>query len=437
MIGPILHKSLLYKKNDTLLIHEIPLIYITGLIINYSITLLFKPLHISLILSGIFSTIGLVCYALYLFKSYRGHHIIWPSLCQWMGVLVVCTLFLGPIITEPLKDWDARSIWFFHGKMIYEAETICREAGWQHPSVAVTHPDYPKLIPALSAQSAYIIGFWNEYFPKISLLFILIPAIILIFSFAERSYSFVFLLLLIPFSFYRWLWNGYMDGYFAMFLSLAMLLFGRYLIRLTFIDLAASISCLTVLLYLKNEGLLAVLSGMITIILFALLSNNIKTVNILQGLSRRKWSYGTATLTAIFPLLIWSFYKRLWGLESDLQIFSLGAITRILTRLHDGSYLLIMQSMYEQLKIPVMLLGLIYFASIARKISLSKNHLSPLVTGGIYCLGIFVVYLLTPQDLSWHLQYSIDRTMLPITGCIYVTCYMIFKKIECSFSGQQ
>ena len=55
-------------------------------------------------------------------------------------------LLFVPILSLPLYDWDARSIWFFHGKMIYYAGTLGPEAGWNIQTPQFSHVDYPKLV---------------------------------------------------------------------------------------------------------------------------------------------------------------------------------------------------------------------------------------------------------------------------------------------------
>src|SRR5258706_3352936 len=101
----------------------------------------------------------------------------------------------------------------------------------------------------------------------------LAPAIIWIFTFARRSFSFVILLLVILFNSYSFIWNGAMDGYLALYFSIATLLLGRYLSSSHSIDLISSMWCLIILFYIKNEGTLAALIGFCLIDLFFILKN--------------------------------------------------------------------------------------------------------------------------------------------------------------------
>jgi len=158
--------------------------------------------------------------------------------------------------------------------MIYSEGTFKALLFSNDPSIGFSHLDYPNLVPTLAAQFAFIMGFWNEYLPKISLFFILVPAVIFIFSFERRSFSFIALLITSLFTMNPWIWNGYMDGYLAIYFALSMLLFGRYLDTGKIQDLLSSILCLFLLLYLKNEGALAVIAGACSMIVVSLVRKN-------------------------------------------------------------------------------------------------------------------------------------------------------------------
>jgi hypothetical protein len=53
-----------------------------------------------------------------------------------------------------------------------------------------------------------------------------------------------------------------------------------------------------------------------------------------------------------------------------------------------------------------------------------------LTTATIYYFGIVIIYLITPQNLEWHLNTSASRTMLSVAGCIFVACYFILNSLE-------
>ncbi len=228
-IGPLVHGSLCRPRSGGPALQELPLLLLIGIIINYGILLLVQSLSVGLWITTGVGTFGLVCYIISQINSRRQFYSSHRAIENGVAVIFTAVLFLAPIIGSPLSDWDARSIWFFHAKMIFSARSIGQIAGWSDPAVTFSHVDYPNLVPALAAQLAHLSGFWNEYLPKLSLFFILVPAVGLICSFARRIWSFIFVLLLALFTLNVYIWNGYMDGYLALYFTLSMLFFGRYL----------------------------------------------------------------------------------------------------------------------------------------------------------------------------------------------------------------
>lgn len=416
----------LYKTDHFSLSRDIPLILMSGIIFNYGLVLSFQSLQISLIVGCIISLFGVWKLMLHIFYYHRQGRLDSSFINKWTGIAFICLIYLSPIIAKPLSAWDARSIWFFHAKMIYTAGSIGQIAGWQHASVKFSHPDYPKLIPTLAAQIAFILGFWNEYIPKMSLFFMLVPAIAWLFNFSRRSFSFVTLLLLIPFSFGEWIWNGYMDGFLALYFSIAMLLLGSYMISLKSSDFISSICCLISLLYVKNEGSLAAFIGfcIATLIYF-----KHKKLSFLKSILS-DWRIYIVSFIALAPFVLWGVYKQQWHLSNDLGVGTVQFFLRIIDRLTDGSCKLIFESSYQQLAGALMLLGVLCAASFAWNKSLPKESFPALIAALIYYLGIIIIYLGTPYDLAWHLRTSISRTMLPVSGSTFVGIYFILHQIE-------
>ncbi len=426
-IGPLLQGSLIRKKKDMPLIRVIPLLLLSGLTINYALVLIFQSLTTSLLAGSILSFGGAACLAIYIFRDPTRQMPTAGSIKTYFVCAFICLLFLGPILADPLNDWDARSIWFFHAKMIYSAGSIGLSAGWQHPSLGFMHADYPNLIPAVAAQVSYVMGFWNEYLPKISLYFMLVPAVGWLFTFARRSFSFAILLLLIPFGFSNWLWNGYMDGYVALYFSIAVLLLGRYVKSSNPVDLFSSVCCFIVLLSIKNEGALGAIAGLGSILLVAFLK---RKHFLLRVIVSAHWKFILAAMVALIPFVLWTFDKQQWNLQNDLDIGKTELSARIFNRISDGSYKQILKSVFVENEGALLLLGMVYCASVAWNKSFPREGLPALLSGGIFAAGMVVVYLLTPSDLSWHLSTSIERTMLSVSGCIFVGSYFMLNSIE-------
>jgi hypothetical protein len=427
IIGPLLQGSLFNKKRDIPHFQEISLMMISGLIINYGIVLIVHSLKISIIISSILAVIGTSCYLLTLKKTIKRGYFTSNSFIKSFGVLLVCGLFIGPILAEPLIGWDARSIWFLHAKMIYFAGSFNQTIGWLHPSVTFSHVDYPNLVPNLAAQIAFLNGFWNEYLPKLSLLFILTPAVLLLFSFYKRSFSFLFLIAVIPFSFASTLWNGYMDGYITLYFALSMLLLGRYYKNSKAIDLVSSLFCLFLILYIKNEGELAVIAGILAIVLTIVLK---KIRFSIKKLITENWKIIIALILILLPFGIWSLYKNQWGIVNDLGVGSSQSLLQFMKRIGDGSYKVILEKVYPEMSSGIMLFGFLFIASIALKARIPREILPVIIATGVYCVGIIAIYMITPMDLVWHLVTTTFRTIVTLNVGLYAACFFLFSNLD-------
>lgn len=408
----------------------IPLTLISGFIINLGISLAIQSLSVSLVVGGLSATAGFVHLLYSLFYNCDDCQIIFSSANWWISVSFVGLVFLARIISSPISGWDARSIWFFHAKMMYTAKTMGFSAGWQGLDVLSFHPDYPKLLSLLAAQIAYIVGFWNEYLPKLALFFILTPALLLLFAGAKWRFSFFIFLLLVPFSFNRVMWNGYMDGLLALYVALAVLLLGRYMLTSSFWDLLSGLLSITLLPYLKNEGILA------SLVIFTLAGGLLylqKRPSLPKFFTLGYWRYFIPFLILLLPMVIWEIYKAKWGLANDLQIGTSSSFAIFIERLTDGSYRFIVENLYAQLETSLLLIGLLLSALVVWKIKLPKSAYLPLSVAVFYSLGIAAVYFLTPHDLYWHVKTSVERTMLAVNASCFVGAYFILNAIESEY----
>ena len=426
VFGPVLHGSLIKNQREISLFQEIPLVLIGGLIINLGLVLTFQSLNTSIIIGIILAILGLGCYSIKIAKSCKIKEISTNSYIKVFGTLIISGLILGPILFLPLSEWDARSIWFFHAKMIYASGSFGLETGWLHPSVMFSHTDYPKLIPTIAGQITYIMGFWNEYLPKLSLLFLLVPAIILLFSFYQRSFSFLVLILLIPLSFSMQLWTGYMDGYLALYMALSMLLLGRFYRNLKPIDLISSMICLILLVYIKNEGELALILGVFGIA-FTLILKKVKDI---RKNIQKQWPILLALIFFLIPFALWSLYKHQWGLSNDLEIGSQNSMIQLVKRIENGSFFYIINEVYFVLKDGLFLLVFLLIASITLRKNIPREILPIIFTGATYCLGIIFIYMTTPWDVVWHVESSVERTILLVTMSTYVASYFLVDNLE-------
>jgi len=438
-LGYLAANALCLKNDHAPFAEKFPLIMIAGFLVNHLILLLSQSLKLSLLLGVMIGGCGLAWFLMRWKKE-----MISDRRGDWIPMAAIALILLLHYLTvlyAPLDawDWDARSIWFFHAKMIWSAESINLNAGWNHPSVQFSHVDYPMLVPALAAQFSYALGYWNEYAPKFSLFLLFLPAIFWIFSFYSRRLSFLFLVLVFPFGFKILLWNGYLDGYIALYAAISMLLLGRYFQEQRFLDLMSAVSCLALLSNMKNEGILLGLIGAAAIAVTGMLSTTFKWNEFKKHLNIYRMGW---LIVMMAPCILWSvFYRYQWRLVNDLQIGTADALFRMSSRFLDGvSFPLILkETMFHQenffrpLSSSVWLAFALFFAGIIL-LTIFKRYIvgwiPALMMAVAYYGCVLAIYLMTPHDLIWHLGTSVHRTMLTVSSCIFAGTFFVLKEIE-------
>jgi hypothetical protein len=302
------------------------------------------------------------------------------------------------VLTEPVTDWDARSIWFFHAKRIFIDNHLYAQLDNYAPW---SHNDYPPLLPSLAASIAKSLGFWNEYLPRISILLALFPILLIskwLFSNQLAFNLWVLGLLLIC---KTSLINGYMDSLLAIYIASGCLLITKIYSNTKnksqyYFPLILVLASLPLI---KNEGLLA------TLIFILLLIPRFNKETIYVALS---------ILSISIYLLFWKYPLILNNIHSDL--FSSDVFSIITQRIHNpDEIILIFKSIIKQLWIFLLIpLGLLVKYKKIEKITLLFACF--IFT---YLAAMVVIYILSPHNLSWHLNTSIKRTMLPIKVCIF------------------
>ena len=398
-----------------------------GVLVNYLLVLILASLKLSLIAGALLSLAGVVLAVKRLGRGIPGlFNIGW---IRWVVFLYVALLYAVPILLDPLSAGDARSIWFFHGKMIYFSGALDGGGGWADKAVEFSHVDYPKLVGVLAAQCSTLAGYWNEYLPKMSLLVLLVPALLGLVSFFDRNwFSFVFLLLLFVFSLGGGLWDGYMDGYLALYVGVSALFLGSWLDDRDPCDLMAGAIFLGATGHLKNEGILLVLCILASLaVLFVLFREEAR----IRDLPVFKCWFWLPVAVPVTAHLLWTGKKFAWGLKNDLQLGT-GSIGKISARISDGSLSVIGRSLVGDAlvgKAALLFLIVLVVAKTAR-IRLPVACWFALLTACIYFLGILLIYLATPADLGWHLQTSARRTMLPVLLLLFAASFFLMRGVE-------
>ena len=128
---------------------------------------------------------------------------------------------------------------------------------------------------------------------------------------------------------------------------------------------------------------------------------------------RSDFLFAPVAILSIAPTLMWTVYKKSWGLQNDLTAAPSGALSR---RLFDGAthqylldYLLVRAN---AIWVVAGLVAVIVIFSVHRRFRLHRGALVALMTSALYVCGLYVVYLSTPHDaLTFYLFTSATRTM--------------------------
>jgi hypothetical protein len=339
----------------------------------------------------------------------------------WLAFATGVACLAVPILGDPLKAWDARSIWFFHARMIYFAKSLGPSTGFG--VVPFSHPDYPKLLPGLAAELASVRGFWNEYLPKGALLLLLAPALLGYFSLARGPIAFAFLVAM------SWprlganLWNGHADGPLPLYGALAALAFARWLVDAEPRHLVLAVLSLGVACALKNEGLALAIS-----------------IAIAAGAAwwrggRPAWPLArgaTAWLlvVAVAPVVVWEIEKRLWHLEGAYAV-STEAAQRLATRLSGDAAAQLLDAAHrhvlDRALVPLALAGLL---AIALRTRVPIATAVPVAAAVLYTAVLALVYASSPYDLKWQIGTSAGRTLLGPILLLYAGAFCLLDAIE-------
>lgn len=320
--------------------------------------------------------------------------------------------------------WDTRTIWLFHAKRIYFDSNLYTQLDNYG---SFSHNDYPIIIPALAASFCILVDGWNEIFPKISSSMALCAALIFLSNYQKNqllTLLFIFALTLI-FGYHKvdvgsYLTNGYMDPILALYTLLAVILTQKIIKRVYssdekswFYDVFSFSIVGFILVLIKNEGFFLLIS----IMLASFVSNGFR-IN------------GRLIIAALIPILttlIWRYLVAKSGIVNDLAESNI--FEKLYLRILDyHSWLLILT------KIPIYFWFLIISYLFMNKYYMCNIiNIKKLVKGDPVIIFVFIystvlafVYITTRHDLEWHLETSVDRTILPLSVVLlYFTLYPV------------
>lgn len=323
------------------------------------------------------------------------------------GVKALVTLALVGLLAivvyaTPLLEWDARSIWFFHAKVIFFDGGLKDSPFWRNPAYDWSHWDYPELVPMLAARTAAFIGVWNEFAPKGGLIPLAVAGFTGLLAAGTRQ-GFIMLAPAAAAVMGATLWNGYMDGWIALYAAVAVLSLGAWMESGSRTHLALCAAALGTTLCVKNEGQL-VAASLLPAILWAAAVRR-------KTLRRQDLS----VLMALLPFALWLLFKMRLALVGDLEGADL--LHRAWEAAGNGGEFRTRIAYLAQ----DALARTHFFAAGAAwiAIGLCVGFRRPgLVCGlvaALYAGGLGMVYLGTKQDFVWYVATSLHRVLLTPT----------------------
>ena len=300
----------------------------------------------------------------------------------------------------PTFEWDARSIWLFHAKRIFYDQSIF-SIGDNY--AAFSHNEYSSLAPAFASSLAFLVGHWNEVFPKLSFSLMFLPPLILTYAFLKDTQYLIFLSIVF-FTIGKFLFNGWADGLVAIYFGLsAFLMYLLFIIdtnffknRLLFYLLAF---CFFITLTLiKNEGIA---------LLFILFATTF-FIKLYKGELRKDISKLVFLSISFLPIILWKLFCYSKGVGHH-HYYNVSMLLNLLARLDDlNNYKLISYFLFLNEKF---LIALIFFI-VSFWIKLDKELFSFIfIVTAMYIFILFFIYLSTPFDFYWQLDSTAARVI--------------------------
>jgi hypothetical protein len=325
---------------------------------------------------------------------------------DWLAAVCIVALAAGIalcLFSLPLTAWDARSIWMFHGKVIYLGGGLHTNPFWTNNEYDWSHKSYPLFMPMLAAQSARFFGVWNEYAPKGAYIVLAIAGLTGLRAAISSAWGFILVLFAVIGIAGDQSWTGYLDSWMAIFGTIGVLSLTTWLDTRAPRDLVLGMSSLCFALCLKNEAV-ALIAVTSVVIAAGVVRNR-------TGLHRRH----LALLLLAVPYLSWSWTKLHLGIDGDLEAH--GVLARALGVISDpaelGRRLAFITTMTAGSSnffwMAAAYAALLSYAGFPRKA----------LAGGVivagYCATVILVYLGTPYDFVWHVTFSAGRVVfLPL-----------------------
>jgi hypothetical protein len=308
-------------------------------------------------------------------------------------VLLVLAAWLNYLeFSVPWGEWDGWAIWNPHARFLYFTDRWRMLFSGEYSG---SHPDYPLMLPSLIAMFWKAAGNMHFMVPVIIGALPLAGIMVLLFSACKDLHAGIFAAVIIAVDnhFIAQAASQYADVLLAFFCLLTVVMIsmmedaGAGKAKLPFFLGFVAASCI----WVKNEGMVFfIISSLCSFALFR------KEPGFL-------WKYASGFIPV---LLTWVVFKLFLAPPNDLVSgLSFKTIHKILD---PGRYVILAASLARVVLTEYLLLPTVLFFLLVRWRSLP---------GSVFMIGAtFLVYLaayvVTPHDLKWHLETSLNRLIL-------------------------
>lgn len=321
--------------------------------------------------------------------------------------------------------WDAFAIWNLRARFLFLSGTNWRDAF--SPLIPWSHPDYPLLVPAAVAHLWTYLRHNSTAVPAIVGLLFASGTIALLFSSLKnlRGPNSAMLagiaLAATPF-FVEQASSQYVDIPLSFFFLAAIALVHlnqqlspepRTMSSFGFLSLAGLSAGFAA--WTKNEGLLFLLA------FFAAQVESAVTNREMKHAWPGRWARLAALTLSTVPTLVFiAWFKHSLAPRGDLFADSADMVHKLGT---PGRYWIVLQWYGKEFLrfgnwwiVPGTALLLVFYALIRKPGARQGNPAlrSSIITLALTALGYFVVYVITPRDVYWHLRFSLNRLFLQL-----------------------
>lgn len=358
-------------------------------------------------------------------------------------LIFVCSiLFFGilifPSLLKPIDMWDSIAMWYLKGKWLFSTDGYINTNFLNNEYFVYTHLDYPNGFPLILSMFFRFYGYINESASKIFLMSSTFAMSLITVGIVKRFvekitqlsvvgiFSSVFLTgILLMYS---------VSGYTESFLTLSFLsTITLFILGVHHKNDEKSMNVLLLLsiisslfpIYIKNEGLTFFLinSFFIFIFLWNYYRKNLSFNWLYSFLGKYKVLFLTMFLATI-GILLWYWIKAKYNLTNDLVsepfVFDFPVLIEKIAVIVLFFINLLMTTQYWGFLFVPSILILISTTIYAFKNKSTRLRIFPNMVIITQSLVYFLVYVMTPHDINWHLQTSMDRLVLQLFPSVII-----------------